>query len=1173
MKKDTSILPLNFYYEHLTEVNGVKFTPREIDVISCILNGRTAAIAEFLSIGKRAVERYVSDIRQKAGGLAGRDHIINFIERSGKISLIKNEYYPLLRLRVLFEEGLKRITQKLGIRPSLCLITYEKGEKYPPYIIPYLKEHLKHVGFTVKVGPRPKDLFLHRPNDLMNAEQTQGENQSVLYLLPENGSHSHLRKIDTAYLSKLVVVCCGDSNSHEEKNKPLKDSCFVNILGEKNYYFSFFEILKLLFPRKNFDDVLEEFGQQYGSMVKEAEVISPRQDLDERQAEDASQLAELSFLQGPLKNITSHYLFSVSNLASNRKNIFFLIIAFATVAILSLAYLPMRERLGKVLPPINPAEPLVRSDLIIPNEAALLNRPKFIKEIDDKFKDQKGIRTIALIGTGGAGKTTLARLYVRSQNVPLIWEINAETHEGLVRSFEDLAHALSKTNADKKNLQELQEVMDPEKKENRLLSFVKEKLKDLSSWFLIYDNVEDFPSIQNYFPRDGGTWGQGKVILTTRNRNIQNNKHVNRVVFIEQLNDQQKLDLFSKIMYNGNKISISSTDIEENKEFLKAIPSFPLDVSVAAYYIKSTNISHKDYLEGVENPSQRFIDVQTDILKDTSDYVKTRYGIITLSLQRLLNIDKDFIELLLLISFLDSQNIPRELLEAHKDKNVVDSFVYNLKKYSLISGSFSPATATFSIHRSTQAISLAYLTQKLKLTENSSYIQSVSNALKQYMNEVRDKKNYRELEILAAHCKAFLSHHLLTNDDRGVISRSLGHIYTYLGQHIRAKKILETSLNILQQSKKKNYIEIFQTAVFVANSDRKIGQYRKAKDLLEQNLSLYQHYLPENHRGLPQAFLILGMIYWELGDYEKAKPLLEKSLNLYEKYHSDRPLKAPWALIHLGAMEKQLGHYKKAKLLLEKGLVGYQNTLPENHLYLVGPLLLLGSLYEDIGEYDKAKDLLEQCFRIQANDHSENQVCAAWIGGHLGNIYTKLEKHEKAQALLTQSLLLYQKHLPENTRYINWVLVSLGDAYKGSGNYKEAKGLLEKALIAYEKYYGNTHIETARVINSLGHVSLLEGNLETAESLLNRAFQIFEHNKHPDIYICLETSSELYQKKSEQADKAGLTPQAQVLKGQAQHNLKQALEIVKTHFPIDSAHRKRIEQRLKGMVENQKSAG
>lgn len=115
----------------------------------------------------------------------------------------------------------------------------------------------------------------------------------------------------------------------------------------------------------------------------------------------------------------------------------------------------------------------IRSDLIMPMNAVLLERSDLIAQIKKKFKNELGIQSLALIGPGGAGKTITAREYAQQQHASVVWEINAENRRGLHASFENLATALSKTKDDKQELMQVQEIKDEQKREAKLIQFVK----------------------------------------------------------------------------------------------------------------------------------------------------------------------------------------------------------------------------------------------------------------------------------------------------------------------------------------------------------------------------------------------------------------------------------------------------------------------------------------------------------------------------------------------------------------------------------------------------------------------------------------------------------------------------------------------------------------------------
>ncbi len=222
----------------------------------------------------------------------------------------------------------------------------------------------------------------------------------------------------------------------------------------------------------------------------------------------------------------------------------------------------------------------IRSELTIPHNAYLLQRPQMITQIQSKFKNNKGIQVAVIVGMGGMGKTTLARQYARSQNIGLVWEINAENRKKLLTSFELLALVLAKTLKENKDLDRIRKTENEELFAKQLLQFVKQKIVQQKEWLLIFDNVDNFEDIQAFFPNDVKTWGNGKILITTRDDRIKYNIYIRpqNVVTFSALNLQEQLDLFEKIMTNGNTQTWSTRQKNTAREFLKQIPPFPLDI-------------------------------------------------------------------------------------------------------------------------------------------------------------------------------------------------------------------------------------------------------------------------------------------------------------------------------------------------------------------------------------------------------------------------------------------------------------------------------------------------------------------------------------------------------------------------------------------------------------------
>ena len=94
-----------------------------------------------------------------------------------------------------------------------------------------------------------------------------------------------------------------------------------------------------------------------------------------------------------------------------------------------------------------------------------LERSSILNKMDRLLGVPNSINTVALVGIGGSGKTTLAQQYANSHGTSIIWKINAETPESTFTSLECLAYALCENETDKADFYEIQKITNLFKKE------------------------------------------------------------------------------------------------------------------------------------------------------------------------------------------------------------------------------------------------------------------------------------------------------------------------------------------------------------------------------------------------------------------------------------------------------------------------------------------------------------------------------------------------------------------------------------------------------------------------------------------------------------------------------------------------------------------------------------
>lgn len=626
-----------------------------------------------------------------------------------------------------------------------------------------------------------------------------------------------------------------------------------------------------------------------------------------------------------------------------------------------------------------------------------------------------------------------------------------------------------------------------------------------------------------------------------------------------------------QIISHGEKSKPEVNQQKETIEFLKHIPPFPLDVSVAAYYLKALNAPYERYLEYLHYQDKSFSTIQENLLKEVGSYEKTRYRIITLSLEKLITADKNFVDLLLFISAIDSQNIPRDLLDIYKGKSVVDNFIYFLKKYSLIMSPVSDSDSLLShisIHRSTQDISFSYLTEFLKLNKDSQLLKKIAYALDDYSDQAIEREDFAKMKFMAQHLEKFLHRqNLLTDFFKGLLESKLGTIYYFINDN-KAKKVLEDSLNKLYRKNlelrsDEDKSRIAGSLLHIGAAYTELRLYKEAENLFEEAIHIYKNEETKDYLGLSWALSHLGNIYRRIGDYDKAKVFLEESAQLDKKYGADKKRRAR-TLGYLGSVYRGLGFYQKSIEALEESLEIYRQNSSNDHFRIGWTLTRLGNVYSDLGNFEKAKSYFEQGLQISKKYFPEDHMSMALTLTYLGNCYRELHDYEKSLAVLEQSLKIHEKYFDPKYRRMGWVLYHLATTYKALGKEKEAQKVYDQVLEIYANYCHDEDIETAGILRNMSRICLDKNRLEEAKDFIARSLKILESRHHVDAYRSFEVLGEIYLKKATQLVENN-SQEDQSLKAQAMSLFHQALKIAEQNFPQDSLHIKRIKSEIKNM--------
>lgn len=1003
----------NVYFLPIKTINGIKFTSREIDIMACILGRRTAKKVAFsLQISPKTVENHTRNIMQKLG-CNSREGIIDFIEGSPESPLLKQRYAQLL-CAAAFEQALKEISAQIkGHILHHCTIIDGSADVQSSLLSPQLQQYLESVGIrsTLKTGTLLKEL-----SALKKDIDTCGEN-NLLYILPQS-------------LQKEIKI---SANFIHEASKESNDPHHIPVLMfNKNIK----KVSVVGFPRKN-PQTVQEFIIYYGAVFNMLGRFLPTLQLDEivsrlKHRCDGGTHISLSEITIPKEKSCSqkHQRETMISLFTTSILKWKIPIAavFSFLICCAAGFITFKN--GDHL--ITQEGSLTRSELALPAKYTLLDRPALIAEISKKLNAQEEIQTIALVGLAGTGKKVLARQYAKQQRGTVIWEINSERLETILGSFERLAYALAKSEKEKQTVDAFQEIRSPEEREQHLVLFVKERLRLYPNWILIFYNVDNFSNIQNFFPTDI-SWGQGQVLITTTDSNIQDNKYVNQVVEVSELNENQALELFLKILSKNSSKQPTISQIKEAKNFLRQIPPFPLDIAIAAYYIKETQTSYKSYIELLSSHDNNFETLQEDVLKEIGEYAKTRYHIVSLSLKKLIAAHPDYKDLFLSLSLLDSKYVPNNLLYLYKDKITVDHFIHDLKKYSITIFTLHDMRTTdptFSTHRSIQKYIFDYLKKDLIPSEYQKKVHLIATAMEQYLDTIIYTENISKMQLMLGHCLQLIKHdQVLPLIIKGRICIKIGIIYYHIGNLLKSKQALSTGLDILHVHQDSNSPVLAVGLAWLGSIHREFGQFEQAKKFLEQSLIIHKQQLSNDYNGMAFVLRHLARVYRNLNEYEKAKSLIEESLEVYRNNSLAQPIQIARSQVCLGKVYKDLGNYTAAKNLLQKAYAISIKYYGQEHPRVARILRDLGQVYYLEGDFVKGKELTQAALEIfQKYEHPERYTTFENLAElHLKMVaqdaatFPQSEQHNlKGQIIdyLNQALKILQAYFPPDSYHI-----------------------------------------------------------------------------------------------------------------------------------------------------------
>lgn len=905
------MLPQEIYHVHLHCINNISFTPREIDILACILSGRTAKkIASFLLIAPKTVENHIRNILLKLD-LRTQAGIIDFIEKSGKYSLVK-QYYLGLLVKDAFEKTLVKLSELKNNPKIVCFIVSDGEQNDNHKLFAYLENHLSVVGVKLQLNPdtvaniksvditEQKNYYFLVLEIIKIISKSNATEQLVLEFKRQYELYAEI-PLEVKLLAAPKHIC--------EKNETKSIGIFSDIV----YLFKNGKRRKLLL---GFCLSLAIFC----ICVLTNGLMSQRASIDSKPM--ASILAQLEAGKNASWNLPRQ-----DHLFVGREKL-------------------LRELSLKLEPTTNK-----------------YTLGFFAKNTRENNKlNIKPLTISACAGLGGIGKTQLALEYIHHTKHPYTLKawFAAENTVNLEKKYVEFAKSLGFA-YEKLSAAEA-------------IAYVKKWLSEHPGWLLVYDNVNCFDEISPFLPDSGGQviittrnqyWPTNFNVLSIDLMNKEESikmiqlltKRYDERVEVEELAETLgylplALAQSSAYIYQ-NKLSIAEY-LELYKKHEQEILSEPIlpegtnNLPVAVTWNISLNIIAKNARLNNELPiSIEILTVCSYLapekisrqvllawLKEAHPNLSSPELVLNKSLRALWQYS--------LIRYDDEEHI-----SVHR---LVQTILRHQHKQILAKNGSKERNAEV------PPLTLAWYNTILRACHLDFSRKTILS-----QDELRQKELFPHLLHLVDHYER-----LWPKNE----SIAFGHILSHIGTILRNQlddsnfkfglSYFERALAIFILHYGEDHIEVARALSDVGNVLRNLGDSKRAQELYFRALTIKKKHYGEDHAEVALTIGNIGTTYTNLGQPLLAIEFHKEALKLKEKYYNKNHIEIAITLHNLAKAYVAMENFSEAEKLYVKAVNISESQYGENHIRLSAMLKELANIYTKLGNTKRAQVCLNR---------------------------------------------------------------------------------------------------------------------------------------------------------------------------------------------------------------------
>lgn len=642
----------------------------------------------------------------------------------------------------------------------------------------------------------------------------------------------------------------------------------------------------------------------------------------------------------------------------------------------------------------------------------------------------------ALVGLGGIGKTQIALEYayqhMRDYHT-VVW-LRADSLSTLRLDFAAIATLLN-----------LPEKQQPD--QEQIIAFVKQWLKNMTRWLLIFDNAVNPQDIYNFIPSPC----YGHILITTRSQSFAPEIGA-QSIDVDEMTQEEAMDFLLQrariINRTASHTSAALTDQTLAHTITETLGRLPLALDQAGAYIQRTQCGLSRYYDSYQKEHEKLLHYPGTRIAYPHSVASTW----SLNVEKVREANPVAIHLLYLFAFLHPNAIPEAMLLASASKpgtalaaiasnqTALDLATEELLKYSLVRR--NPDARTYTIHRLVQTVVKDQMPQDMQRQWAEWAVQAV--------NEVFPEVKFTtwpQCELYLSHAQTGVTHIAQWDMKSAEAARLLDRLGTYLLQHGRysdAEELLERGLKIREQLFGPRHLEVAHSLANLGLLSYYQYQDARAESLYLRALEINEQLPGPTHPMLIDLLHHLGLFYYNQDQYIQAESYYQKARAILAQTSEAEPGDLAKNLSGLGLTWYKQKKYAEAEPLLKQALAMNTKTLGTDHPDVASQLTNLARLYQDQGKYTEAEALFQRALTIREHALGPSALAVAASLHYLGKYYRDQGRYAEAEPLLSRAVtIVKQEFAPTNPLRVETVR-DYSDLLQKMGQVARARRLVSR---------------------------------------------------------------------------------------------------------------------------------